>query len=78
MTEPTLFTEQLGQRIKDRREELNLSLDGLARKTDLSKTGLWQIEKGVSVARVNTLLRLCHVLKISPNKLMLGTEEFSL
>lgn len=76
MIEPTVFTETLGYRIRCRREDLGLSMEELAEKVGMSKTGIWQIEKGRSVPRANTIYRMCFALKISPNRLLTGGEEW--
>lgn len=38
------MTTKLGQKIRDRRNELKLSLDGLAKNAGLSKSYLWELE----------------------------------
>ncbi len=76
MREPTEYLESLGQRIRDKREAMRFSLEELASKTDMSKAGLWAIERGCSCPGADTILRLCLVLGISPNKLILGKETF--
>jgi transcriptional regulator with XRE-family HTH domain len=76
MREPTEFLEALGQRIREAREKKHWSLKYLASKTDLSTAGIWAVEKVNSSPHAGTILRLCLVLGISPNKLILGKERF--
>ncbi len=72
--EPKPLCERIGQRVRERRTGLRLSLDRLAEMTELSKTGLWELEKGRTEPRAGTLLRLCRVLGCSADWL-LGVNE---
>jgi transcriptional regulator with XRE-family HTH domain len=76
MREPTEYLENLGQRIRDKREAMRLSLEELSARLDMTKSGLWAIERGCSCPGADTLLRLCFTLGISPNKLLTGKETF--
>jgi transcriptional regulator with XRE-family HTH domain len=76
MREPTEFMEQLGQRLRDRRLALRFSLRDVADRTDLSVAGLHGIETAKSMPGADTILRLCFMLGISPNKVLLGKEKF--
>lgn len=71
----TPFSEAMGLRTKDRRNELRLSLDDLAERTELSKTGLWQIEKGRSIPGAGTLWRLSRALRMSIDAIVIGNEQ---
>jgi transcriptional regulator with XRE-family HTH domain len=41
---------------------------------EMSKTGLWQIEKGLSEPSAGSILRLCRVLGLSAD-VLLGVNE---
>ena len=72
--EPKAICERIGKRMRERRKDLGISLDRLAAMTELSKTGLWQIEQGQNEPRAGTIVRLCNALRLSAADL-LGVEE---
>jgi len=55
----------VGQKLKHRRNELNLSLRALAAKTELSAAFLSQIECGKSNPSLNSLQRIAEALHVS-------------
>lgn len=67
--------ERIGAKVRQRRDELRLSLDELAALTELSKTGLWQVEKGRSEPSAGTVVRLCRALRVSADWLLDVGEE---
>ena len=50
--------EAIGKRIRACRESRRLSLDELAERIGMSKTGLWQIEAGKSEPMARTVMKL--------------------
>lgn len=72
MTTPDDFLLGIGERLRLLRTELGLSLDMLAANTDLSKTGLWQIEKGRQEPGARVLLRLSIALRCTVDYLLRG------
>ncbi len=54
----------IGQRLKKRRSELNLSLRALAGQTELTAAFLSQVERGVSNPSLNTLRRIADFLNV--------------
>lgn len=65
----------LGDRIRERRKELRLSLKELAKRGSISTTYLWEIEKGqASNPGGEILFRLSKVLGVSIDLLMSGNE----
>lgn len=54
----------VGQKLKQRRDELNLSLRALAAQTDLSAAFLSQIERGKSNPSLNSLQRIAKTLGV--------------
>ncbi|WP_438770102.1 helix-turn-helix domain-containing protein [Brevibacillus sp. JB24b] len=62
-------------RFKSRRLELGLSLEEVAKRAEISKAYLSQIENGVRGKRLNypMLLRLANALETTPDELMKKT-----
>lgn len=56
--------DTIGKRLKACRESKNLSLDQLADRASISKTGLWEIESGRSEPRAFTLIALAQALEV--------------
>ena len=54
----------IGQRLKAARQNRNMTLDGLAKITGVSKPMLGQIERGQSSSTVNTLWKIATGMKI--------------
>lgn len=54
----------VGQKLKQRRDELKLSLRALAAQTDLSAAFLSQIERGKSNPSLNSLQRIAKTLEV--------------
>lgn len=66
------WVTMLGKRIRAARLAKRLSMDRLAERAGLSKTGLWQIETGKSEPGAWTLHSLLSVLEISADELLRG------
>lgn len=65
------ITAHMGQYINARRARLGLSLDALAQRTDMSKTHVWEIEKGrAKNPTLWVILALCDGLQCSLNDLI--------
>jgi len=60
-------------RVKLARQCRKWSLDRLARETGLSKTYLWEIEKGGKNVSVETLTAFCRVFELRADYLLFGT-----
>jgi transcriptional regulator with XRE-family HTH domain len=56
--------EQIGLRLKHRRQNLNLSLRELARKTDLTASFLSQVERGRTNMSLDSLRRIAEILEV--------------
>jgi transcriptional regulator with XRE-family HTH domain len=69
------FLAGIGGRVRERRKSFGLTLDGLAEVTDMSKTGLWQVEKGRSEPGAGTLARLALALSVSVDWIIFGDES---
>ena len=66
-----------GRRIREKRKELHLSQEALAVAIGLSASFMGHIERGTRIASIETLVRICNVLHVSPNYLLFGNEETS-
>lgn len=65
-----------GQRIRMLRERKRLTQEQLAGRAEVSTSFLGHIERGTRVASVETLLRLCAALDVTPNDI-LGTGDLA-
>lgn len=68
------FLQAIGDRIRERRQCFGMSLDALADATDMSKAGLWEIERGNHDPRASTLVRLARALGCEVGELLPGRE----
>ena len=69
------FGEALGQAIRQRRKELNLSQEALSFKAGYHVTYVSQIERSIKSPTVRTLLTLAGALEIPLSQLMLRAEK---
>ena len=65
------YLELVGKRLRTLREARGWSMDMLASKVGMSKTGLWQIEKGVSEPMAKTIVSLATALEVTTDYLLL-------
>jgi transcriptional regulator with XRE-family HTH domain len=63
---------EIGSRISERRKELQLTQEMLTNLTDISTNQLSNIENNRSVPTIETILRLCEALKVTPDYFLLG------
>lgn len=56
---------EIGKRIKNKRLELNLRMDDVAKELDITRSTLWSIEDGKGNYSIDTLLKLLSFLNIS-------------
>ena len=71
-----MIDKRLGQRIKQRRQELNMTQTQLAEKTGYAdKTAISKIEKGVVDLTQSKIQIFANALDISPAKLVTGFNE---
>ena len=57
----------LGNAIKEKRPVLNIRMDDLARKANITRATLWSIEKGTSNCSIGTVFKLMDVLGLDFN-----------
>ena len=67
--------KELGKRIAKRREQLGLKQSEVNEMAGLSDKYLSNIERAVSIPSIDVLMKLCAVLKTTPDELLLGTES---
>lgn len=63
---------QIGQRIRKHREKSRLSQEQLAERADVSSQTISTAETGKKRLRVENIIKICEVLEISPDYLLLG------
>ena len=56
---------EIGQKIKNKRLELNLRMDDVAKEVGITRSTLWAIENGSGNYTIDTLLRLVSFLNMS-------------
>ena len=66
--------KELGRRIARRRKQLGLKQSQVNEMAGLSDKYLSNIERAVSVPSIDVLMKICAVLKITPDELLLGTD----
>lgn len=62
------------ERLKELREEKNMSLKKLAKETGFSDTALGRWERGTQIPNIETLIILCQYFKVTSDYL-LGLED---
>ncbi|HWC33490.1 MAG TPA: helix-turn-helix transcriptional regulator [Mycobacteriales bacterium] len=62
----------LGERLRERRRELQLSQEALAARADLHWTYIGQVERGQHDFGIQSLLKLARALQIEPGRLLDG------
>ncbi len=67
--------KELGRRIAKRRRELGLKQSQVNEMAGLSDKYLSNIERAVSIPSIDVLMKLCAVLKTTPDALLLGAQN---
>lgn len=67
----------LGKRLASTRKERNLTQEKLAEMTNLANNYISNIENSRSIPSLETLVKLCEALEITPNDLLTGASEQS-
>lgn len=62
--------EALGKRIRAQRKQQKMTQEVLAEKAEISNSFLGHIERGTRKASLDTLVKICNALKVSPNTLL--------
>ena len=66
---------QLGRKLASERKNRRLTQEKLAEKTDLANNYISNIETGRSIPSLETLVRLCEALDITPNDLLISSAK---
>ena len=56
----------VGEKIKNAREDMDLSQADVAREIPMSQSGYSKIERGAQEPNLNQLRRICEILNIDP------------
>ena len=67
--------KEVGKRISKRRKELGYKQSQVTEMADLSDKYLSNIERATSVVSIDVMMKICDVLEITPNDLLLGTSS---
>lgn len=71
----TGLAAEFGERVNAWRTRSNLTLTQLAERAGMSKTGVWEIEKGLSMPGIDTALKLAGALGVPVGELIEGTSR---
>ncbi|MHB1630053.1 MAG: helix-turn-helix domain-containing protein [Bacilli bacterium] len=70
---------KLLSRVMDRRRELGMTQEELGRRAGLKQAYITRVERGVTIPRIDTLLRMAHALDLEvvaiPRELLKGMDE---
>lgn len=65
--------KQIGERIRNRRKQLNLTQEQLAEKMDVSIQMVSNLERGNKAIKIENLLKLSEILNISVDYILRGS-----
>jgi len=63
---------QFGDNLVRCRKQADLSQDELSVRASVHRTEISQLERGLRIARIDTLAKLCSSLEVDPGELMAG------
>lgn len=69
---PVSIAEQFGDNLTRCRRAADLSQEKLAVRASLHRTEISQLERGLRVARIDTLVKLARSLEVSTEELLVG------
>lgn len=64
---------EIGKKIKNKRLQLNLRMDDVAKEVGITRSTLWAIENGSGNYTIDTLLKLLNLLNLS---IEINTQEY--
>ena len=64
--------KEIGRRVTKIRKQRGLTQEKLSEKCDLSPQYISNIERSISIPSTETLLRICEVLEVTPDAILLG------
>ena len=65
---------QFGENLIAARERAGISQEELGFRADLHRTEIGMLERGVRIARIDTVVKLAGALSIAPGDLLVGME----
>lgn len=60
----------IGSRIRENREDLQLTQEYMARELDIAPNHYGRIERGENSCTLSNLIKICNILKLTPNDLL--------
>jgi len=69
------IAEQVGQRVSKRRDVLDITQEQLAEFSELSLTQIGRMERGKANVTIETLMRVCESLSVTPDYLLMGVDK---
>ena len=60
----------LGMKVRLFRRKRGMTQEQLAERADLSASFIGHVERGTRISSLETLMKLCHVLQVTPNDLL--------
>lgn len=73
--DPDLLLRQIGLRILQRRQDLDLSQRAFGEKLGMQQANVTRIERGLQNLTVRTLVKVAEALGVTVADLIVGTEE---
>ncbi len=77
MNEKFINIKEMGKYIKHYRLQKALTQEKLADKTGLSLQYIGNIERGATTSSMETIIKICYALNITPNQLFIPASKFS-
>jgi len=69
------LSARFGSVVRQLRESHSLSQEQLAERADLNRSYLGEIERGVAMPSLATLIKLSHALEVAPSSLLARYEQ---
>jgi transcriptional regulator with XRE-family HTH domain len=73
--DPSALNRAFGRAVRQRREELELSQEDLCFRSDLDRTYISGIERGVRNPTIKTICRIAAALGVAPSRLIGAAER---
>lgn len=67
--------KKIGKRISNRRNVLDMTQAELAERADMSATYVGNVERAGSKCSIETLMKICTALDVTPDYLLLGVDK---
>jgi len=68
----------LGKRIREQRKKARMTQEELAEQAEISNSFMGHIERGTRKASLDTVVKICNALKVSPDYLLQDSLDFGL